>query len=539
MENFFTKLDLIAGIETENKTAAWLERLAFIFLFLMIISAPHSIAGTQIALVLGILFWVARFFVKPHPKFIKTALFIPLLAFFGWSVLTAVFSYAPDISLDKLRNVSLLIIFFFAINNLRTIKAVKFLAFALIFSCMINVVWTPLNRLIGRGVEINNVKSESPLIKAGLREGDTVVKADGEKVYSPEDLLNKIEQNDISKVNFYRPDFYLTVDVKKNDLLAGGNALEKLGVGNWKKSRNWRSSGFYGMYATYAEVLQLIASLTLGLFIAGFSLQQRRDKESERVRDGENRRMRNEESISNRKLSNLSLSHSLVPSILFICVGLMTLALLLTVTRASQGAFIVSAFSIVLLGASRKMIIIALLIAIPVIIGGLFFLQQSREVGFYDTKDDSILWRQTVYQEGFQLWTKNARNFTTGVGMDSIKRYKEEWKLFDNGKLPPGHFHSTPLQLLVERGFPALILWLLILGIYAFKMLKALRQNKFKDWIEKGIVLGCFGGLVGFFTSGLVHYNLGDSEVSMVFYLLMAFAIRIVSREKIEKTEMV
>jgi hypothetical protein len=70
-------------------------------------------------------------------------------------------------------------------------------------------------------------------------------------------------------------------------------------------------------------------------------------------------------------------------------------------------------------------------------------------------------------------------------------------------------------------------------------MLKTLRQNKFKDWIEKGIVLGCFGGLVGFFTSGLVHYNLGDSEVSMVFYLLMAFAIRIVSREKIEKTEMV
>ncbi|MDQ3632881.1 MAG: O-antigen ligase family protein [Acidobacteriota bacterium] len=528
MENFFTKLDLIAGLETENKIAVWLERLAFIFLILMVLSAPHSIAATQIALVLGILFWLARFFVKPHPKFIKTALFIPLLAFFGWSVLTAIFSYAPDISLDKLRNVSLLIIFFFAINNLRTIKAVKFLAFALIFSCMINVVWTPVNRLIGRGVEINNVKSESPLIKAGLREGDTVVEADGEKVYSPEGLLDKIEQNNISKVNFYRPDFYLTVDVKKSDLLAGGNALEKLGVGNWKKSRNWRSSGFYGMYATYAEVLQLIASLTLGLFIAGFVWQKGKKQKAK----GENKNKPQTKKIP-------FLRVAVLPFLLFVCVGLMTLALLLTVTRASQGAFIVSAFSIVLLGASRKMIIIALLIAIPVIIGGLFFLQQSREVGFYDTKDDSILWRQTVYREGFQLWTKNARNFTTGVGMDSIKRYKEEWKLFDNGKLPPGHFHSTPLQLLVERGFPALILWLLILGIYAFKMLKTLRQNKFKDWIEKGIVLGCFGGLVGFFTSGLVHYNLGDSEVSMVFYLLMAFAIRIVSREKIEKTEMV
>ncbi|MGI8670835.1 MAG: O-antigen ligase family protein [Aridibacter sp.] len=524
MENFFTKLDLIAGIKTENKLALRLERIAFLFLVLMVISAPHSIAATQIALILGILFWLARFFVKPRPAFTKTALFIPLTAFFGWSVLTAVFSYAPDISLDKLRNVSLLFIFFFAINNLRTIKAVKFLAFALIFSCMINVVWTPINRLIGRGVEINNVKLESPLIKAGLREGDTVVKADGEKIYSPEDLLNKIEQKNISKVNFYRPDFYLTVDVKKSDLLEGGNALEKLGVGSWKKSRNWRSAGFYGMYSTYAEVLQLIASLTLGLFIAGIVWQK-----------GKRQKVKGKNKDENQTIKSPRLPVAVSPFLLFICVGLMALALLLTVTRASQAAFIVSASSIILLGASRKIIIIALLIAIPIIIGGLFFLQQSREVGFYDTKDDSILWRQTVYREGFGLWTKNARNFTIGVGMDSIKRYKEEWKLFDNGKLPPGHFHSTPLQLLVERGFPALILWLLILGIYAFKMLKALRQNKVKDRIEKGIVLGCFGGLVGFLTSGLVHYNLGDSEVSMVFYLLMVFAIRIVSREKIAK----
>ena len=41
-----------------------------------------------------------------------------------------------------------------------------------------------------------------------------------------------------------------------------------------------------------------------------------------------------------------------------------------------------------------------------------------------------------------------------------------------------------------------------------------------------GILLGCLGGLVGFFVSGLVHYNIGDGEVAMVFYLLMAVGIR-------------
>ncbi len=215
----------------------------------------------------------------------------------------------------------------------------------------------------------------------------------------------------------------------------------------------------------------------------------------------------------------------------------MALALLLTVTRASQLAFMVSAFSVVLLGASRKMFLILLVISIPVAIGGLLFLQQARNVDFFDSKDNSTTWRQTVYREGFDLWTQNPRHFLIGVGMDSIKRYKEEWGLFDHGRLPPGHFHSTPLQLVVERGLPALLLWLLILGVYKWKMFKFLRRNEFDDWIEKGIILGCLGGTIGFFVSGLVHYNLGDGEVAMVFYLLMALAIGIVDQEKLNKTQ--
>ena len=44
--------------------------------------------------------------------------------------------------------------------------------------------------------------------------------------------------------------------------------------------------------------------------------------------------------------------------------------------------------------------------------------------------------------------------------------------------------------------------------------------------LETGILLGCLGALIGFFTSGLVHYNLGDGEVALVFYLLMGIGVR-------------
>ncbi len=136
--------------------------------------------------------------------------------------------------------------------------------------------------------------------------------------------------------------------------------------------------------------------------------------------------------------------------------------------------------------------------------------------------------------------------------MDSIKRYAGEWRLFDDGKLPMGHFHSTPIQLVVERGFPALLFWLWILFIYARTLIRGItnyklqitnaesENSKFKiqnsenensalstqhSALAKGILLGCFGGLVGFLSSGIVHYNLGDAEVAMVFFLLMGLGV--------------
>jgi hypothetical protein len=51
-------------------------------------------------------------------------------------------------------------------------------------------------------------------------------------------------------------------------------------------------------------------------------------------------------------------------------------------------------------------------------------------------------------------------------------------------------------------------------------------QGSMSDRFVFGVLLGCFGALIGFFTSGLVHYNIGDGEVAMVFYLLMAVGMR-------------
>jgi O-antigen ligase len=212
----------------------------------------------------------------------------------------------------------------------------------------------------------------------------------------------------------------------------------------------------------------------------------------------------------------------------------MLLALLLTVTRASQLAFLVSAAAVVSIGLGRKWLVALAVMAAPLVLIGLLFLQQSRQVGFLDSQDDSTKWRQTVWREGFDLCTSSPRKFVVGVGMDSVKRHAGEWHLFDDGRLPMGHFHSTPLNLVVERGLPALILWIIVLGVYARTLWRGLSSP---EWRTKGIVLGCLGGTVGFFTSGLVHYNLGDQEVAMVFFLLMGLGVRLEDFSQRQKHE--
>ena len=49
--------------------------------------------------------------------------------------------------------------------------------------------------------------------------------------------------------------------------------------------------------------------------------------------------------------------------------------------------------------------------------------------------------------------------------------------------------------------------------------------------------MGCFGGMLGFAASGLVHYNLGDQEVAMIFFLLMGLGFALVNLTPIYRAD--
>jgi O-antigen ligase len=500
---------LSATVHRQSKTVSagplgiWLERVIVATLFLFVVAAPNSIAATQTAWMLGLLFWVLRFFVWPRPNLYRTPIDYPMFAFFLLTGLSAFLSYEPSVSIGKMRAASLFTIVYLFAENILSRKILRFLTIFLVAATMVNVIYVFGQFAIGRGVKVYGVAVQSPLQEARLVtrthnqlipivDGDTIEKVDDRRIHNIDDLINALDQSDqkeAAQLQIYRVEWVATLQVPRGQLLPGTTPEERLGIQRWSYGRDRRATGFYDHWTTYAESLQLIGSLTLGLFVA-FP------------------RKRNRRAVI------------LAMAVMGICG-----ALLLSVTRASWLSFLLSAILIAALGLSRRALIVIAACAIPLVLAGLFVLHQKRNVGFFDQKDDSIAWRQKIWREGFHLLVSNPRHLAVGVGMDSIKAHWREWDLFEGGKLPMGHMHSDYLQLALERGVPTLICWLILLGTYGWMLWRALRQVSKDDWIERGIVLGALGGLIGFMISGVVHYNWGDSEVVMIFYLIMGLSL--------------
>jgi len=371
---------------------------------------------------------------------------------------------------------------------------------------MFNVAWSLADRAIGRGIQVYGVSPDGPLGKAGITDTQVILTAGGKKIHSPDELRQVIAENWITRVRVYWPEEYINFDIQRSDLIASAASSEQaLGITAWETGRNWRAQGFFSHFTTYAEMLQLIASLLFGLIVGSIV----RGRQSQRL--------------------NPVLKFLTTTPVMIVCLAATLIVMVLTVTRASQGAFMLSAFVIVLVSGSRKLLLAAIIIAIPLALGALLFLQQTRGIGVVDSKDESTQYRLTMWRDGWRLSHANAHNLIFGIGMDSTKKHWQEWGMFAGGFLPMGHFHSTLMQMLVERGLPGLLIWLAVIFLYGLLLWRAVwrqRNQPGRDPSMLGIVLGCLGGLVGFFVSGLVHYNIGDGEVALVFYLLMAVAVR-------------
>lgn len=470
-----------------------------ICLLLLALSAPISIAATQTAWALCILFWLIRLiFVRPEIRLANFDLVV--LAFIGLTLVSSIFSYEPQVSLRKMVSVSLVSIVYLVATNIKDKTMLYRILVLLLAGCFIACLYTFAALAVGSNLKILKLTADSPLREAGIMENDTILTARENSIQSPDDLSRVFAEYPDVPIRVYRHELINTYRVPDSRRIGATHYnAEYFGIVDWSRGRDARAAGFFGHYTTFAEALQLLASLALALLI---------------IAPG----------------GLLTRNRVLLAVVLVSAIA----ALFLSLTRASWLSFVISATIIMLSAASRRTILIFAALAIPIIIGGLIFLQQKRQVSFIDAKDDSTTWRTMVWRESFGVLTSSPQHMAFGVGMDSLKTHYLDWKMFDNGRQPIGHLHNDYLQIAFERGLPTLIAWLLWMCLFLWLLLNRIivfgkfRQKKF-DWPAHGLIVGAFGGTIGFLTSGLVHYNWGDSEVVMIFYLIMGLSLAVIN----------
>jgi len=96
-----------------------------------------------------------------------------------------------------------------------------------------------------------------------------------------------------------------------------------------------------------------------------------------------------------------------------------------------------------------------------------------------------------------------------------IARQYPRYRTPDAVMQEPPHLHNVPIQIAAERGLPALALWL-------WFIVALLRDvwDRFHAG-ERELSATAMATVVALLTAGLFEYNFGDSEVLMLFLIVV------------------
>jgi len=472
------------------------ERVILFSLVMYALFAPHSIAITQTSYLLGLVAWGVQLVATREFRQRKSPVDIALFGFFACCVVSSFLSYDPLVSTKGLKSPAFFLAFYFVSTNVKSLRFASFLVLALIVSCLVNVGYSAVTLGIGRGLQIDGITPDSVFANPSIEVGDVIVEADGRVVNTPDDLVRIIDsQRGRLRIKLQRNEAVSETSIPRQSIKeAPGVGFSRLGI-TTSPGRNFRIMGFYSHYETYAEVLQLIAAMAVGLLMA----------------------------IPNKR--------SRTAWFLCLVIPLLAVTLILTSTRAALVG-LATAVGVMALSNSRRRVAVAamaiILIMLPL---ALVAVERARGISVFDPEEGSTAWRLEVWREAFGIIKDNP---LVGIGKGSEAKLKESLGLYDKGRLPPGHFHSTPVQIAVWWGLLALIFYCSFMTIVVAETGRLIKEVKPRaEWQPLGIALGGLGAVVAFNVSSIVHFNFGDGEVVMAFWLLtgLVFAVRRIAFE--------
>ena len=452
------------------------QQIALGGLGIYVLFAPHSVAGSAIGIGIAGSGWFIRTLGTGSLGLRRSKFDLIILLSLLWTAVSALLSEEPRISIAKLTASWTVFLFYLTRATLTRRSIMVLLAFLIVSGCA-GAIYSGFDLFRGRGVVVETIAPDSPFQQVGIVPGDTIWRVGGRRVYSLTDIDGILRETPAGTP--------LTIG-----LISRGEQVERPGViagqtsGITGSNRNhrFRASGFTRHYQTFAELMQMIGLLALGIALANLR------------NHGANRLFR----------------------ITLVAASLLTLGLIFTAMRTVIVAFVVGATVIAwrsLRGAYKVVFTFTLFFVIAF---GAMVVWQTRDRNALLLGDPSSSLRLQIARVGLSRIPVHP---IFGHGMDAIKLHWNEWGFPGKDIL---HLHSTPLQLAFDRGLPMLLLWLWMMGAFWLMLSRASKEYEdASDTNSYGIMLGTLGALTGFLVSSLVNYNYGDAELAMMFWFLM------------------
>ena len=137
----------------------------------------------------------------------------------------------------------------------------------------------------------------------------------------------------------------------------------------------------------------------------------------------------------------------------------------------------------------------------------------NRMVSMFDLRDPSNRDRLAMARTGAVM----VRDFPlTGVGPAMIPKLYTQYRDPDAVQAMNPHLHNVPLQIAAERGLPALAIWIAFIAVLAYNLFRIFRSERDQTLAAAGLAT-----IASMLSAGLFEYNFGDSEVLMLFLVLV------------------
>ena len=218
----------------------------------------------------------------------------------------------------------------------------------------------------------------------------------------------------------------------------------------------------------------------------------------------------------------------------YVSVPILASAILLGQTRSIWLATIPSVLYLVWIWSPKMTLLVPVIIVLAFLVAPSNTRERLRSITHPQADVDSNEHRYVTFRTGLRMIESHP---LFGLGPEEIGRNFRSYVPPDVKQLPVGyygHLHNIYLQYAAERGIPATLFVLWLIGLTVWDCARAILRAGPARSQQRFLLHGTIAVTIGILVGGLFEYNLGDSEVLMMFVSVVALGYAAVRNVNLE-----